>query len=284
VSALVRDGAEQFRVSFAALAQKVAKDVVKQQPRGAAVQVDPYLIARAVAEVMAACTFRSAKGKRLLWNEYRVILARADFALVHALQGPLERDLGEALASEATASGAELVGELRVSVVYDEADELRAGEAVVRVGFVTTAQLPAVEAGELTVRFDAGQLGGLMKAVGSVETVIVQDPGAAPRAYRLRWPHGEAALALGATFVVGRPHPGAPPGFISLTGAGAKINKQQLWLAPVASGGVRIGRLAAANPVHVGGEALGPGEERTVTAPAEIALSRGELVLTLVPA
>jgi len=284
MSVLVRDGAEQFRISFAALAQKAAKDVVKQQPRGAAVQVDPYLIARAVAEVMAACTFRSAKGKRLLWNEYRVILARADFALVRALQGPLERDLGEALAAEAAATGAELVGELRVSVVYDEGDELRAGEAVVRVGFVATAQLPAVEAGELTVRFDAGQLGGLMKAVGSVETVIVQETGAAPRAYRLRWPHGEAALALGATVFAGRPHPGAPPGFISLTGASAKINKQHLWLAPLASGGVRIGRPASANPVHVGGEVLAPGEERTVIAPVEIALSRGELVLALVPA
>lgn len=279
MTVLVRDSAEQFRVSFAALAQKV----IKGQPRGAAVQVDPYLIARAVAEVMAACTFRSAKGTRLLWNEYRVILARADFALVRALQGPLERDLGEALAAEAAASGAELVGELRVSVVYDEADELRAGEGVVRVGFVATAQLPAVEAGELTVRFDAGALGGLMKAVGSVETVIVQDSGAAPRAYRLRWPHGEATLALGATSVLGRPHPGAPAGFVSLTGASAKVNKQQLWLAPVA-GGVRVGRLAAANPVHVGGEALAPGEERTVIAPVEIALSRGELVLTLVPA
>jgi hypothetical protein len=218
-----------------------------------------------------------------------VILARADFGLVRALQGPLERDLGEALAAEAAATGAELVGELRVSVVYDEADELRAGEAVVRVGFVATAELRAVDAGELTVRFDAGQLGGLMKAVGSVETVIVQDSGAAPRAYRLRWPHGEATLALGATFVLGRPHPGAPAGFVSLTGASAKINKQQLWLTPIAGGGggagaVRIGRLASANPVHVGGAALAPGEERMVTTPAEIALSRGELVLTLVPA
>lgn len=275
---LVRDGAEQFRVHFATLAHKV----VKGAPRGGPVQVDPFLIARAVAEVMAACTFRSAKGRRLLWNEYRVILARADFALVRALQGPLERDLGEALAAEAASTGAELVGELRVSVVADEADELAAGEGVVRVGFVPTAQLAAPVTGELTVRFDAGQLGGLMKAVGSSETVIISEVGAAPRRYRLRWQHGEATLAFGATFVLGRPHPGAPEGFVALAGASAKINKQQLWIA-TAPGGVRVGRFDAANPVHVGGEALAPGAELAVTvaAPLQIALSRGELVLTL---
>ncbi len=280
MSVLVRDSAEQFRVGFAALAHKV----VKGAPKGGPVQVDPFLIARAVAEVMAACTFRSAKGGRLLWNEYRVILARADFALVRALQGSLERDLGEALAAEAASTGAELVGELRVSVVADEADELPAGTGVVRVGFVPTAQLAAAVTGELTVRFDAGQLGGLMKAVGSSETVIVSEVGAPPRRYRLRWPHGEALLTLGATFVLGRPHPGAPEGFVALAGASAKINKQQLWIA-TAPGGVRVGRPAAANPVHVNGEALAPGGELAVTvaAPLSIALSRGELVLTLEP-
>jgi Protein of unknown function (DUF3662) len=281
MSILVRDGAEQFRVHFAALAHKV----VKGAPRGGPVQVDPFLIARAVSEVMAACTFRSAKGRRLLWNEYRVILARADFALVRALQGPLERDLGEALAAEAASTGAELVGELRVSVVSDEADELPAGQGVVRVGFVPTAQLAAAVTGELTVRFDAGQLGGLMRAVGSSETVIVADAGAPQRRYRLRWPHGEAILALGDRRLVGRPHPGAPPELIALTGASAKINKQQLWICAEA-GGVRIGRLEAANPVHVDGEALAPGAELTVAvaAPLTIALSRGELVLSLEPA
>lgn len=275
-----RDGAEQFRVSFAALAHKV----VKGHPRGAPPQIDPYLIARAVAEVMAACTFRSAKGQRLLWNDYRVILARADFALVRALAGPLERDLGEVLAAEAAQSGAELVGELRVSVVYDEGDDLPPGEAVVRVAFAAETKQAEVAAGELTMRFDAGKLGGLLRAVGAVETVIVNDSGAAPRALRLRWPGGEAALTLGTPYVLGRPHPGAPAGFLSLTGASPKINKQQLALTVLATGAVRLARPATANPVHVAGAALAPGEERVVNAPVEISLSRGELVLTLVPA
>ncbi len=278
---IVREGAEQFRVSFGVLAHKL----IKGHPRGAPPQIDPYLISRAVAEVMAACSFRSAKGQRLLWNEYRVILAKQDFALVRALAGPLERDLGEVLASEAGKSGAELVGELRVSVVYDEADELPAGEAVVRVAFAAAQAQGEVTAGEMTVRFDAGKLGGLLRAVGSVETVMVHERGEGPRGARLRWPQGEAELVAGTTYLLGRPHPGAPAGFLALGGATAKINKQQLWLALVPGSqplAVRVGRLAAANPVTVGGHALAPGEERTVTAPVEIALSRGELVLALV--
>ncbi|KAB2897022.1 MAG: DUF2662 domain-containing protein, partial [Kofleriaceae bacterium] len=148
---LEREGPELFRVRFLDLARKVVKGLA----RDAVVHVDPYLLARAVAEVMHACTFRTARGGRLLWNEYRVILARGDFDLVRALQGPLERDLGAALAEEAAATGAELVGELRVSVVYDESDELRTGEATVRVAFQPTEKLAAPRSGELTVRFDA---------------------------------------------------------------------------------------------------------------------------------
>lgn len=271
-----REGPELFRVRFGELARKVTRGL----PRDAPVQVDPFLLARAVAEVMAACTFRTAKGGRLLWNEYRVILARADFELVRALQGPLERDLGEALAAEAAATGAELVGELRVSVVYDESDELRSGEGTVRVAFQPTARLPEPRSGELTVRFDAARLTGLMQAVGSTETVIVQDSGVATAGVRLRWPGGEAVVSPGATVTVGRPHAGAPPSFIALTGAGAKVNKQQMSIA-VAGGAVRIGRLAGANPVQVNGVALAAGDETTVALPAEVVLSRGELALSV---
>lgn len=270
-----REGPELYRVRFDELARKVVKGL----PRGAPVAIDPFLLARAIAEVMAACTFRTAKGGRLLWNDYRLILARPDFELVRTLQGPLERDLGEALAAEAAATGAELVGELRVSVVYDESDELRAGEGVVRVGFLPTARLAEPRAGELTVRFDAGQLAGLMRAVGSTETVIVQDTGAAAGA-RVRWPGGEARLVPGTTYTLGRPHAGAPPSFVALAGAGAKINKQQLWLA-LAGATLRIGRLAAGNPVQVNGAPLAAGAETAVALPVELVLSRGELTVTV---
>jgi hypothetical protein len=276
MAAIERESADHFRVRFGEIARKV----VKGFRRDAVVEIDPYLLARAIAEVMGACTFRTAKGRRLLWNEYRMLLARPDFDRVRVLQGPLERDLGEALASEAAATGAELVGELRVSVVHDEGNELRAGEGVVRVAFVPTAKLPDVQAGELTVRFDAIRLAGLMTAVGSTETVIVQETGAGLASYRLRWPGGETALPVGTTFIVGRPHDGAPSSFVSLIGASSKINKQHFWIAP-AAGSVRIGRPASANPVHVNGTAIPAGGELTVSAPVEIVLARGDLVLSL---
>lgn len=277
MAVLEREGPDLFRVRFHDLARKVVKGLA----RDANVQVDPYLLARAVAEVMHACSFRTARGGRLLWNEYRMILARADFDVVRALQGPLERDLGAALADEAAATGAEMVGELRVSVVYDESDELRAGEATIRVAFQPTEQLAAPQSGELTVRFDAAQLSGLMRAVGSTETVIVQDSGAGVGSVRLRWRGGEAQLAPGTTFALGRPHAGAPAPFIALTGASARVNKQQLWMA-AAGAAVRVGRYPAANPVHVNGKALAPGEEVVVAVPFEIVLSKGELTLSVI--
>ena len=282
MTVLEREHPDRFRVRFAALARKLHKAA----PRGAAepaLQIDPYLLARAVAEVMAACTLRSARGRRLLWNEYRVILARADFAFVRALQGVLERELGQVLAAEAAASGAELVGELLVSVVADEGDELPAGEGVVRVAFAPAGPAAPVQAGELTVRFDVAQAGGLMRAVGAVETVIVQDDGAAPRGARLRWPQGEATLAPGRAVIAGRPHPGEPPGFVALTGASARISKQHVWFE-LTPHGLRVARPPAANPVAVQGTALAPGQELVVTLPVEVVLSRGELVLTLVGA
>ena len=273
MSGVTREAADRFRVDLDELARKV----VRGHKRGAPVLVDPFLIARTIAAVMGACTFRSATGKRLLWNDYRIILARADYEVVHSLQGPLERDLGQALANEAAATGAELVGELKVSVVHDEANELRAGEAMVRVAFVPTERLGAARAGELTVRFDAAQLAGLMRAVGSTETVIVQDT-ASTSSFVLRWPGGEAPLTEGATLIVGRLHDSAPAGFVAVTGS-AKINKQHAWVTAGPTL-IRIGRFAGANPVHVNGAAVAAGQHVDVAVPAEVALSR-ELALTI---
>lgn len=268
--ALRPDGPGQFRVVFAELARA---------RRGQVVHVDPFLIAQAIALVMAECSVRSATGRPIVWNEYRVILARADHDRIRPLQVPLERDLRTVLGAQARTREAELVGELRVTVVFDEADELAAGEGVVRAAFVPTDQLQ-VRAGEMTMRLGWSAAGEIaVRAAGAGDTVIVEDS-TASTSHLLRWPGGEASLALGATLIVGRPHDGAPAQFVSLTGAGAKINKQQLWIA-VAPTSVRVGRFAGANPVHVGGQAVAAGEEIEAALPVEISLSRGVLVLTV---
>ena len=141
--ALEREAPDRFRIRFAEL---TGGGLLRGLRRGD-VHVDPFLIGRAVAEVMKACAFRAATGKRLLWNEYRVILARSDFELLRGLELTIERDLKQALARDAEAQDAELVGDLRVTIVFDDADELPAGEAVVRAAFVPNEQLQAPRAG-----------------------------------------------------------------------------------------------------------------------------------------
>ncbi|HLL24777.1 MAG TPA: hypothetical protein VK427_21740, partial [Kofleriaceae bacterium] len=61
--------------------------------RGQPVQIDPYLIAQAIAAVMRECRVRSATGRPIVWNDYRLVLARKDFDLIRPLQAILERDL-----------------------------------------------------------------------------------------------------------------------------------------------------------------------------------------------
>ena len=272
MQAVTLEALDQYRVRFAELAR--AK-------RGQAVQIDPYLIAQAIAAVMRGCTVRSATGRPIVWNDYRLILSRKDFDLIRPLQAILERDLKLVLAEEARARSAELVGELRITVVFDEADELPVSEGVVRVAFVPTAQLAQPKFGEITMRLDSFAVSGeiLARASGSpTDTVIVDD--GAQTTHALRWPGGIAHFTGGQTLVVGRPHPDAPPRFISLTGAGTKVNKQHFWIAATGMS-VRVGRFAKANPVHVNGQSIGGGEEVEVPLPAEVSLSHGDLVITV---
>jgi Protein of unknown function (DUF3662) len=265
--AVLAESLDQFRVKFAELAR--AK-------RG--VQIDPYLIAQAVAHVMRQCTVRSATGRPIVWNDYRLVLARKDFDLIRPLQAILERDLKLVLAEEARARSAELVGELKITVVFDEADELPLSEGVVRVAFVPTAQLAAPRFGEITMRLDSFAVSGEIAARATpTDTVIVDESNTT---HALRWPGGIAHFTAGAPTVVGRPHPDAPARFVALEGAGAKINKQHFWIAATSTK-ARIGRFAKANPVHVNGTSIAGGEEVEVALPAEVSLSHGDLVITV---
>lgn len=258
MTALVREGPNQFRVRFDALGRDAR-------------EVDPYLIGRAIAEVMGACASRAATGRALLWNEYRVVLSRADFESLGPLGDSLEGDLEAAATLEAESREAELVGDVRVSVVLDESDELTAGEAVVRAAFVARGRPSDAAQGLETLREDA---------VSRPSRGSTRARAARPPLYRLAWPGGEVILGEGETFVVGRPHPGAPACFVPLEGASARINKQQLELTAGATK-VHVRRLPSANPVEVGGKALPAGGEIDAKPPAKISLSKGDLVLVL---
>src|SRR5690606_34832992 len=161
-----------------------------------------------------------------------------------ALQGALDADIQQALRRVVAERDAELVGDLRVTIVVDEADELAAGHAVVRAAFVPTERLSAPVAGQMTVRFDE-----LAVAHRELATVCVGDTDIdEPHSYALEWAHGRATAALDATTWVGRPHPTPPEPFIAREGASTKINKLHFTLV-ASAGGVTIARLTSANPV-----------------------------------
>ncbi len=277
MTAVIRESADQYRVVFDELGRR-GLGLLRSREKAL---VDPYLIGRAVAEVMRACTVRSALGSPLLWNEYRIILSRADFEPLRALHASLERDLREALVAELAGRGAEMVGELRVTLVVDEADELEPGCAVVRVAFVPTERFAAAATGEMTVQFDTRAGGPSARPTPGESTADASGAAEEPTAaIVLRWPSGEAALPLGIPFVVGRPHPEPPVHFVALAGASARISKQHL-VVTAKPGRLRIGRLGSANPVHIDGRLLSAGEETEAAIPLEISLSRGEVVIAV---
>lgn len=271
MAAITADGAHQFRVRFDALARRGIA-LLRRPER---VRVDPYLIGRALAEVMAACTFRAASGRTLLWNEYRVILSRADFESLGVLSHAVERDLCTVLTREVAKRKADLVGELRVITVADDADELSPGHAVVRPAFVETRRAAHPAPGQTVLHTDERRAAPI-----AAPTFLVPDTDRRKAGCVLRWPDGTATLAMGATTIVGRAHPGSPAHFVALDGASTKINKQHLTITP-SPHGATITRPDGANPVSVGGRALEPGGATETTLPVKIALSKGDLVLVL---
>lgn len=265
MAAIEREQSQRFRVRFAELSGGLLARFTKSE----SVDVDPYLIARALGEVMRRCEFRSAAGRKLLWNDYRMVLARSDFELLGPFGQTLDRDVREALLATARQFGGELLGPMRVTLVADESNELPRGEAAVRTAFLPAEDFAPSAPGERTIVMDGSD--------AVFETAVVADV-RLDTAYLLRWAHGNAGLPTGSFAIVGRPHPGAPAQFISLVGASPKINKQHARISTGHST-IRVARLPSANPVEVNGRALDPGVEVEVAPPTRISLSNGDLVI-----
>ena len=279
MSAISKQSADQFLVRFAELSGGGLLRLFRDPCR----QVDPFIIGRSLVQVMKLCSVRSARGRVLLWNEYRVVLCRDDFEPLRALQNHLMKDLEEVLAQETRRLKADLVGDLCIHLVVDETNELPQGQAVVRVGFASNERITRPEAGEMTIRLDSmtvsGEIGGQPL---DPHTIQIQDPLVwQGNPCSLRWPTGNALVQVGIRTVLGRPHPSPPVHFIALDGASYRINKEQCWLL-VGPSSVAIGRFSSANPVEVGGAIVAAATQvDVVDLPVEISLSRGSLILTL---
>lgn len=252
--------------------------------RGEKVLIDPFLVAKAVKQVMRQCTQQTAAGKPLVWNDYAVFMDLEDWEHVKKLEATLTRDLGGVVEKALKKMKAEMVGPLTVRLLRDEGGSVTRGAAVIKVDFHAGEPRGALDPSEMTVRVGgrlAPSLTDLTQRVPDAAVVTSEDPNA-PERLRVTWPGGAATVRAGTRTMFGRPHPAPTRGFVPLTGAGTKINKRQLWIEAGGDGDAIIGRVSDANPVEVNGRLLQAGGQISIDEyPAEISLSSGEMTLRL---
>jgi hypothetical protein len=239
--------------------------------------VDPFLVAKAVKQVMRYCPNRTATGGPLVWNDYAVFLDLGDWTRIKKLEHTLGRDLGGVVEKELSVLKAEMVGPLNVRLLRDESGNVRPGTGVLKAEFTEAARLAPPDPAEMTVRVGKPAAPSLTDP----PTERVPEIPAGGARLRVHWGRGTATVAAGARIVLGRPHQPASPGFVPLTGAASKINKRQLWIE-AGGGGVIIGRFSEANPVEVGGRLVQQGGQIAVDRfPVQVTLSNGEMALTI---
>jgi hypothetical protein len=241
--------------------------------------VDPFLVAKAVKEVMRLCPSRTATGSPMVWNDYAVFLDISDWTRIKKLEGTLVRDLGGVVEKELAGLKAEMVGPLNVRLLRDESGNVRPGTGVVKADFTEARKLAKPDPSEMTVRIGKPAAPSLTDV--PTERVPEMVVGKGGSGLRVQWDRGSATVAGGTRIVLGRPHQPASPGFVPLTGAAGKINKRHLWIEG-GGGGVIVGRFSEANPVEVAGRLVQQGGQIAVDKfPVQVVLSNGEMKLTI---
>jgi hypothetical protein len=248
------------------------------------VVVDPLLVAKAVQAVMRKCPLKTATGKPLVWNEYKVFLDLDDWERIKKLEATLLRDLGEVVEKALKELKAEMIGGLQIRLLRDEGGTVRPGTAVIKVDFEEGERPAPTDASEMTIRVGGPVVRSLTDVTQRVPESFAGahvDP-TGEETLRVSWSGGAATIRAGSRVVLGRPHGVAAPGFVPLQGATSKINKRQIWIEASNDGEAVIGRLSDANPVEVKGRLVQAGGQIAIDAfPAQISLSSGEMTLTL---
>lgn len=284
---LKAEGPDRFRVDFGAVKREVWwKRPFRALSSSEGTLVDGFAISQAIAGAMRACPFRAASGAPQVWNEYRLFLSRDDHDRLRPLERRLQEELAPLLYEELVRQSATTVGALVVRLLVDDEASVEPGFAILHARHTPDpASLPTAS-GEVTMRLGAG---GPTPGALSTPALATERLGPTPSAHgqsaRLTAPGGALTLPLGRLVVLGRSHPDAPPEFLAIPGASARINRRQLRIRVLGSGAAIVGREPgdATNPVLVGDAALAPGEDREVPLPVQIVLSHGELTLTLHP-
>lgn len=258
----------------------------KLWPFGRPTAVDPHGIAQAIIQAMRACDLRSAHGAPLVWNEFRLFLAREDFDALRAVLGRTSAALDTLIRRELARLGAETVGEPVVVLRYDEAMDIPAHRGILEVGFNETQARPDGR-DQVTIRL------GRPVAAPAPDAPRADPAGAEAPApdetlpdlhpLRLRWGDQSVLVLAGTVARVGRPHAPAPPTFVPLLGTedNMKINRVHVLLdhrGPVPV----VHRPSDANPVHVGEVLVAAGSIMSLERlPAQITLANDQLVLTV---
>lgn len=273
MSFISRRGPERFDVDFSRAPDRSILDraFFRRDAR-----VDPYRIGLALAAVIGACEVRSASGRYLIWNDYRVFLARAEFDAMHAVLRRSLSGLDVVVRTAIAQRRGEVVGDPMLHVQYDETMDLDPGHGVILTAHRETHVPEGESPHELTIR-----LGARVEREESTQRVADTPSIASEGAAKVRWPGGQALIQAGAIARFGRPHPNPPPEFIPLQGAGDSINRLQLIVDNTGDHLVLI-RPPDANAVHVGRTLLAAGGRMGVERlPVQVTLSNDQLILEI---
>lgn len=230
--------------------------------------VDAALVAAVLRDGMDATNQRDANGRTILANAFRLVLHPDDFEELMRLRRLLQDQIGPVLVSHAATRRALLVDAPVATFVPDESGTLTRGKASLTCE-IKDAPASGQAGREVTMRFAAVDPSG-----GPTTTRVTDGPVAA----LLSWTGGQQTLHQGIRYAFGRPHDGAPSGFISLTGAPDVVSRTHAWVE-VGAAGIRIGRIGQ-NPVRVENRPLAHGGDIELTlASARILLGESFEVL-----
>jgi len=255
MSGVTRTADGVFEIDFAALKEGRRAFWRKRGP----VEVDEFLLGRALAAVLERCERRDLGGRLLLWNDVRIFLSEADLRFLEVNLARTRRDLEALVADHARTVEAVFVqgAPPAVTVGCDADAPLARGVGKVRVGWRSgpAAEAPAPLAAEATQRAGAFQ-------AGPVPGEATRRLPAAPSAgsVRVRWARGEALLAPGRRYTVGRASPEnlGQPDLVRLDGVDATVSRMHLSVE-VGPQALTVQRAVGVNAVQVGDQPLTEG-------------------------
>lgn len=228
------------------------------------VTVDGQALGQAICAVMDACAFADVQGRPWLWNDYACFLARADHDRLRDVEESLRSDLLALLHEEMVRREARMPDAFVVRLLVDEAEEIVVGSGVIRVRHRKDVAAMVEAPGEITMRADKPK-----KAPALAVDHTDRDSG-----LRVRGPAGAVGIPEGRRVTLGRASPEAGADHVALPGASARVNRTHVYLT-VRGNDAEFTRAPQANPVEVGGRALGEGEAVTVPLPADLVLGAG---------